>query len=86
MQKKTTALERVQSYVRNTNKMLSYDMLSVAKKRCRENGIYLIAVFLDTNIVYPNLIDCMCSHTSTIFYGITKKNGKICILLKDEND
>ena len=87
MQNKFSCINRVRRYVDATNNVLRFDMLRVANRRRKEKGKYLVEVFWNTDLVFPNLINCMCSHTCTRLYGITYKDKKICILLADgKND
>jgi len=83
MQKKKTTMQRVRQWVDGTNSVLARPMIHVSGTYRHIDGNRLVAVTFDMGVVLAGLIDVMCNHTSTALYGITKQDGKVCLLLQD---
>lgn len=82
--KKQTLLQRVRQWVDGTNSVLSRPMIAVSGSYRHIDGNRLVAVTFDMGVVLAGLIYVMCNHTNTALYGITKQDGKACLLLQDK--
>lgn len=84
MMKKQTTLQRVKQWAQGTNSVLKRPMISVSGTYRMEDGKRLVEVIFGMGIILAGLIDVMLNHTHTSLYGITRQDGKVCLLLQDK--